>query len=274
MNTAVSDDVATPTIAEVENELYGAAPADFIERRDRAARSARDHGHPDLAKAISSLRKPTNAAWAIDSFARDRQDEIASLLDVGDRLRAAVQRGDGGDIRRQMHERAASVTAVIDMIRAHARQRGHPLSDSVAAQIGRTLRAAMASDEHADALRRGVLDRALDEPGLQSMDGVDVPAANRTRDRRKDDTGDDGALDAQRIARAERAVEQLRGELAAATAQRVAAEAHRRELRDQLHELDESVRERQAAESDADERFRDARSELRAARTKARRRSP
>jgi hypothetical protein len=269
----VSDDVNTAALADVEEELYGVDPADFVGRRKQAETEARQRGDRDLAAAIGKLRKPSAAAWAIDSFAREFEGDIDSLLKLGDRLRDAVEHGRGDEIRRLMHERSASVRAVTAGIREHADAGGHPVSDTVAVEIERTLRAAMASDEYADAVRRGVLVRALDEPGLLSMDLAVAPRTYSADSRTSDRTDRTTARNTERVARAERELERTRDELTALTERRVEAEARRRELRKQLDDVEDSLRERQAAESDADARFRAARTELRRARTTARRHS-
>ena len=43
-----------PRLAEIEDELYGVAPADFVTRRSAAARAATERGDPPLPLACAT----------------------------------------------------------------------------------------------------------------------------------------------------------------------------------------------------------------------------
>jgi hypothetical protein len=261
-------------LTEVEDELYGVAPAEFLSRRDDAVRAAKERGDRELAGAIASLRKPTAAAWALDSYARAHPSSIDGLLAVGSRLRDAVDRGDGDTIRDVMRERARTVTAVVREVRRHAEQQGESMSSTVAAQAERTLRAAMSSDEHADMLRRGVLAAALDEPGLDGMVASDAPrrttggpagasrpAAPSRADRRRRESAE------RRVSEAADAVERAEGELAAASTRRGVLEIERDRLRRLLDDIENRLRTERYRESEAEDRLRAARTGLHTARS-------
>lgn len=300
-----------PRLAQIEDELYGVAPADFVAHRAAAARAAKDSGEAQLATAITALRKPTAAAWALDAFARARPAEIGELLDVGGRLRDAVARGDGDAIRDLMRERTRTVAHVAREVRRHADADGAPLSASVVTQVEQTLRAATSSEEDGELLRRGVLATALDEGGLDVLSVAAAPRQARARGGargrsggRRDgrpngradrgeattpdrDGGEDGGPEtptradrerrdalARQVAEAEQAVTRAEDEHADVTGARRALEAERDALRNRLDDVDRRLRAERERESDANQRLREARAGLRAARAELRRADP
>ena len=268
----MSDGEGAARLEAVEDELYGVAPGDFVRHRAEAVRAAKQDGDRELADAIAALRKPSTAAWVLNSFARDDDASIAALIDVGARLRAAVDRGVGDEIRELMRARARAVSDLMGDVRRHADALGEPLSASVAAQVERTLRAAMASEEHARRLRRGVLATALDEPGLGALGAPSRPRP--AADRREPDPpakpsrADRARREAveRRVAAAEDALRGAEAAVAESSARRDALAAEQDELRRRLDEVEDHVREQREQQADAERRLREARSELRSAR--------
>jgi hypothetical protein len=57
------------------DELYGAAPGDFVARRQELAATARTAGDADAARRLKALRRPTLAAWASNRFVRAQTAE-------------------------------------------------------------------------------------------------------------------------------------------------------------------------------------------------------
>src|SRR6188472_688508 len=51
-------------------QLYAVTPGEFTALRSQLAKQARSAGDVDLAKAVTALRKPTVAAWALNHFVR------------------------------------------------------------------------------------------------------------------------------------------------------------------------------------------------------------
>lgn len=268
----MADPTLEDRLRDVEDELYGIAPSDFVRHRDEAARAAKQDGARDLAEAISSLRKPTASAWALNSFVRRDNSGLDEVLAVGTRLRDAVDRGDGVAIRELMRERSRAIADVSAAVRRHADQLGSPLSASVGSQVEQTLRAAMVSEHDAGLLRRGVLHGALEESGTMSgpvrrPDGPagDVPGA----------PSDDEQLEVaqRRVSTAEDAVTRIEREREESVARRTDLEASRDELRGRLDDVEQRLRDERDATSRIEAQLQDARAELRAARAAARRRS-
>ncbi|HEY9265164.1 MAG TPA: hypothetical protein VIQ11_11210, partial [Mycobacterium sp.] len=80
------------------DELYAARPQDFTALRTELAAKAKGSGDAEAAKRISASRKPTTAAWVVNTLvhggtARQR------LTDLGARLREAHAAMDGEAIR-------------------------------------------------------------------------------------------------------------------------------------------------------------------------------
>src|SRR5439155_5144479 len=46
-------------------------------------------GDRDEAERVRALQKPSQTAWAVNQLARRRHDEVAALLEAGERLRRA-----------------------------------------------------------------------------------------------------------------------------------------------------------------------------------------
>ncbi|MCC9312232.1 hypothetical protein LN042_35105, partial [Kitasatospora sp. RB6PN24] len=79
--------------------LYGLPPNRFIPERDRAVRAARAAGRREDATRLASLRRPTQAAWAVNQLARHHADQLARLLDLGAAMRSAQSRRDTEALR-------------------------------------------------------------------------------------------------------------------------------------------------------------------------------
>ncbi|MBC6463461.1 hypothetical protein, partial [Actinomadura sp. HBU206391] len=163
-------------LSAVANELYGAAPEEFVETRKRLAAEAKKAGDRDLAKRIGALRRPTASAWAINQLARSAPDELGWLSDVGADLRAAWAEGrhvGGLDQRRG---------EVIDLLgrtaRALARQAGRPLRESAVREVEDTLHAATMDPEVADEVRSGRLTQPRSHVGFVPA-GVPARPAGR-----------------------------------------------------------------------------------------------
>lgn len=80
--------------------LYALRPEEFIAARDTLAAELKDHGKLASSSTVKRLRKPTVAAWALNQLTRRNAEDVAELLEVGERMRAAQEAalgGGGGD---------------------------------------------------------------------------------------------------------------------------------------------------------------------------------
>jgi hypothetical protein len=151
---------------EVADELYGLPPGEFVAARTEAARRARTAGDRALAGGIGALGRPSTAAWACNALVRDRPDEIAGLVELGDLLREAQESLAGDELRALGTQRSRLLAALTRQARVLAARLGHPISDAVAGQVEQTLRAALADPAAGEALLAGRLTGPLSYQGM------------------------------------------------------------------------------------------------------------
>ncbi|TMR12965.1 hypothetical protein ETD86_31475 [Nonomuraea turkmeniaca] len=146
---------------EVADRLYALPPPEFTAAREAEARAAKDAGDVPLSRDIARLRKPTVSAWAVNRAAREHPEELAELLDVGERLRAAWQEQDA-DALAELTQRRNAVTGRLSRL---IRQAGD-LSPAAATEVDQTLDAAVVDADAADQVRRGHLAKPLAYSGF------------------------------------------------------------------------------------------------------------
>lgn len=97
------------------DDLYGVAPEDFLARRKELAAAAKKRGDADAAKIIGAARRPTTAAWVVNTLVRAEGTAKGRLAELSERLRAAHAAMDGVKIR----ELSAAQRKLIDeLVRA------------------------------------------------------------------------------------------------------------------------------------------------------------
>ena len=276
------------SLEETAQELYGLAPGDFTAARNGHAKDARAAGDTELAAQIQKLRKPTTAAWVLNSLVREHRDEVDQVLALGAELRAAQGVIAGDELRALDRSRRQLTHAVTDQARALAREAGHPVSEQVAGAVEESLRTAMGDAGAAAALSTGLLTDAFTSTGLDpvaldglvavpsalpDIEGQPLPAARRSAPERQQSPTATELADARAGAEeADRALEESRGvaeqahrTTRAASREREALEARRSELRQQLGELERAVTEAEEAERTAGRLLRAAEREESAA---------
>ncbi len=108
-------------------QLYAAPPGEFTALRTQLAKQARSAGDVDLAKAVTALRKPTVAAWALNHFVREHGGELDDFRAFAELLREAQRTLDADQLRALGRERAKRVDAVAERVAQEARAAGQPL---------------------------------------------------------------------------------------------------------------------------------------------------
>lgn len=151
-------------VAAAADELYGADPAEFTERRKALADAARAADDPVAAKQIAALRKPTRAAWVVNQLARADPGAPGRLASLAANLRAAEQARDG----RKLRELSASRGPLVDALTGQALEAaGVPDPPSgLREEIAATLTAAIADPEVAAEFAAGTLTRAAQWAGF------------------------------------------------------------------------------------------------------------
>ncbi|MGN9840522.1 hypothetical protein ACTMTI_20585 [Nonomuraea sp. H19] len=162
---------------EVADRLYALPPPEFTAAREAEARAAKDAGDAGLSRDIAKLRKPTVSAWAVNRIAREHPEELAELLDVGERLRAAWQEQDA-DALAELTQRRGVVTGKLGrLIRQVA-----GLSPAAAAEVDQTLDAAVVDADAAAQVRQGHLVKPLSYSGFAPAPILrERPAARRKK---------------------------------------------------------------------------------------------
>lgn len=210
----------------VVRRLYGLRPEEFTAARDAAAKELSG----DDRKRVKGLRRPTQAAWAVNRLVRERPDVVEALADLGDRLREAQAQGDGAALRSLEADRRAASKVALD---AAVQVTGLAASSAAMAGVVATLRAVPIDPASAAAVLTGSVDRPLEASGF----GGQVTAA-APRERRSD---------ADRLASAQAADERARAALEEARADLDDAERAHDEATEAVEQA-RSERERLEAE--------------------------
>ncbi|WP_345424860.1 hypothetical protein [Pseudonocardia xishanensis] len=157
---------AAERIDAAADELYGVPPDDFVPVRDELVAEAREAGDKDAAKAIGRLRRPTQAAWLSNLLARERGDQLDTLLDLADSLSTAQRSLDGPQLRQLSAQRSKLVGAMAKEARRIAAADGHRVTETVERDLRGILDAALADPDIADEVRSGRLTRTISWSGF------------------------------------------------------------------------------------------------------------
>jgi hypothetical protein len=160
----------------VADELYAVLPQQFVARRAELVTAARAEGDRPLAAAIGALRRPTVAAWAVNLVARDAPDDLAALLELGERLRSAQDSRDGAALRQLSTERREQIAALTAHARRSAEGAGQQLADTTLVDVQNTLTAAVSDVAAGQAVRSGRLTTGLTYSGFGEVDLTDAVA--------------------------------------------------------------------------------------------------
>ncbi len=262
-------------LTTLADRLYGGRPETFTEARNRAAREAKDAGSTELATRISTLRKPSVAAWAVNLLVRREHERIDEVLALAEQLRAAAAALDGDELRALTRQRRALTSALASTARALARDAGVRLTGPVVDQVEGILTAGMLDPEAARVVRTGRVVTAFTSTGVDELDvagvvavpealdvtATPVPGASTDGD---DGDGTDGAPvglhvvpdGGARLAAAEDALAQARAEVGAAERELAEVEEGVGDLRARRLQLqgeaDELRRRLAAIEDDVD----------------------
>ncbi|MBW3577308.1 MAG: hypothetical protein KY462_06135 [Actinobacteria bacterium] len=244
-------------VEQAIDQVYAVPPDEFVATRDELVGRFRDAGDRDAAEQLSSRRRPTIAAWAVNQLTRRHPDDVRQLLAAADRVRRAQRRalsGRDGQLRGAVDD----LRDVVDRLTAAAADLIQELGSSPATHrddVTATLHAAAVDDEVRDAVARGRLVRATTSPGFGTLAGL----AALPSDGAEDDTPAESAAERSALRRRLREVHSRLGDLERAVErqERRAADADARaqRLRRQAQQARSEAREeRRRASELADER--------------------
>lgn len=254
----------------VADELYALPPEEFTAARDRFVKEARGSGHAALAGQVRALRKPTLGAWAVNSLARQRPEDLGQLLDLGAALREAQATLHGDELRRLSAQRGQVVSALAraatDLVAAGGKQ----ATAAVVREVEQTLEAALADPEAAEEVRQGRLTSALSYAGFGTPAEPGAVPKRATRPAEPQATRTAADLTRLRAAAAQ-AAKEVEGSQAAV---RAAEEAHRdwqRRVQEQHEAWEHARREEASAALEVREALRRQKAALKAAQAAERR---
>jgi hypothetical protein len=160
-------------VAEAIAELYAADPAEFTEQRKSLAAAAREAGDRDAAKGITALRKPTRAAWAVNTLARADPGAAQRLAALAAELRDATASKDG----RRLRELSGQRGPLIDELTGQALAAAGITDPSAGlrAEVAETLTSALADTGTARQFAAGTLTRAAQWAGFGGAPADDFP---------------------------------------------------------------------------------------------------
>jgi hypothetical protein len=178
-------------VAAAVEELYGADPEAFTGRRGELAAAARDAGDRAAAKAITALRRPTRAAWVVNQLARADPSAPEKLTELAVALRAAQQARQGPRLRELSAARGSLVDALTAQALAVAGVSDPP--PSLRLEVAQTLTAAIADPEVAADFAKGTLTRAVQWSGFglppADAEPGEEPGEEETGETRRASTG-------------------------------------------------------------------------------------
>lgn len=264
-------------LAAAADELYGADPDGFVERREALAKAARLAKDRPLAAAIKALRRPTLGAWYVNLAARAPLASLVEALKLGRELRDAQARLDFRRVVELGPRRAELERRVLRDLTAHLAALGVTATPAALEEVRSTLRAALADADAAAAVQSGRLARPLayGEPGdgltaaLAAAAGAAEAAVAGDGAAPAGPTGDDDELAAldREAAAAEAALRESQAALEAVRArrERLAAERGREAARRRLAEAERTLLRTRDARDALAARLADAEAALGAA---------
>ena len=76
------------------DELYAVRPEEFTALRTKLLAAAKKLGDVDAAKRIAAARRPTTAAWVVNTLVRSDGSARDRLRNLGERLVGVARRSD------------------------------------------------------------------------------------------------------------------------------------------------------------------------------------
>ncbi len=137
--------MAEPLPEEVGG-LYTAPLRDFVKARDALAAELRATGRPAEAAAVSKLRKPTPAVWAINRVAHADPAAVTRFVDTVDHLRRA-HFGEPGPLAQATEEHRSALDHLLERAKAALADTGVQASTAITGRITATLLGAAADPE-------------------------------------------------------------------------------------------------------------------------------
>jgi hypothetical protein len=184
----------SPAVESALDELYSVEPSRFVETRKRLVAEHRAAKQSDVVEALTSARRPTRSAWAINQVTRQNPTAIESLLRTSDVLRELQAQGDASAREPLRDASKAHRAALNEAIDAAVAALGTTPSDAIRNEITTTFQAASIDPNVAADVRLGRLTVA--RTASTGFPEVERPHdATRRADRRSLDGGTKAKVD-------------------------------------------------------------------------------
>ena len=157
-------------VAEAMQDLYAVGPDEFMATRSRLVADAKAASDTAAATEIGRLRKPSLAAWAVNLTAREAEDVVADLVDLGERMRSAQSRLDAAALTGMRKERDAAIEVYVRAATRAVSDAGRSLSPAAQQEVRATAIAALADEQASAAVTSGQLTRSLSYSGFGEVD--------------------------------------------------------------------------------------------------------
>ena len=262
----LSDDVLP---RQVLQQLYSVSPDEFMATRSELVDAARKDGNAAAAQAIGKLRKPTVGAWLVNALVHDDSSVVDTLVDLGERMRAAQDALDAAKLRELTNERRKLVDQLTNTAFRNAGRKDPPAA--LRDEVTGTLDAAIADESVA--ARLGALQRAEQWSGFGFLP-TGTPQLSVVRGGRDEQPAQRAArkptLSAADKRKQQRALAQARDAFEKADSAFDDANRSERALGDQVKQLTRKLGKLQDQLDDARAGLEQARKDVTAARAKRR----
>ncbi len=166
------------------DELYAMPPEEFIAARNALATELKAAGD-ERAAEVKALRRPSVAAWAVNSLAREEPTRLNELVEAGRAMRTAqgkLLKGRGAeDLEEAAGRRRRLVVELARRAGALLRDAGRPSSATLLDAVEATLLATATDEVAAKHVLHGRLEKELPTPagfgGLIAPGPADEPPA-------------------------------------------------------------------------------------------------
>lgn len=169
---------------DVVDGLYELDPNDFVAARNDLVKRLKKEGDKARAAEVTTLKRPTPAAWAVNQLARRHRDELEELVRLGEALRDAQDRAlagdDPGDMRQAGRARRDAVARLAERADRLLVGRGGA-AGAHAGDVTATLEAASLDAEAGAAVLAGRLSTELEPPSGFGLFDMSVAPAPRPK---------------------------------------------------------------------------------------------
>lgn len=169
---------------EIER-LYAIPPEEFVGGREALVRRLRGERRREEAGRVHALRKPSQAAWAINRVAREDSRLADEVVSAGDALRGAqlglASGGDVGALRAAASAQQEAVNRFRQAVRRALTADGHA-AEEVLRRVHETLLAAATDPGLAERVRTGTVVKEQAPVGFGPL--AAAPSAEPTKPRK------------------------------------------------------------------------------------------